>query len=568
MEFSIVRVTAGAVLLGSSIVGVQDLQAQALALEEAAPVTETALEQAPVFTPEQAALMYGISRLEPGRRETVEEFYALRDFEFFWSESMELLAEAVAEAPIHGLPADRYDLAVVTVAEAADPAVLVRAEMAAMDVFLQLAGDLSAGILTPISLDEEMAIKTVRADDADILSRLSSSTVDQVLADMEPQAPEYRELIAEHLRLRSMLESNPWGAKMPTGETLHPGDRDLRVVDLRGRLQRLGYGPEQSVEDPEVFDDALAAEVKTFQRDYGLIDDGVAGFRTFQAMNASPEDRLKQVLVNLERMRWLNHDLGERRIMANIPDYSATMYIGDTPVWHSRTVVGDAEETRTPEFSDEMTYMVVNPTWHIPDSIATRVYLPKLRKDPTVLDRNGMSLYTRSGKKIDPRLVNFTQYSDESFPFRVKQNPSLDNALGRVKFMFPNEFSIYLHDTPAQSYFKKDARAFSNGCVRLEQPIDLALELLDGQYDNPQASFDGWLRSKKERHVNLEKPVEVHLVYRTVWSDPEEGIRYRADIYGRDATVFNALAAKGVDLSGDAAEWAQHGALQAAENRG
>jgi L,D-transpeptidase YcbB len=217
-------------------------------------------------------------------------------------------------------------------------------------------------------------------------------------------------------------------------------------------------------------------------------------------------------------------------------------------VWSSRTVVGEASKTRTPEFADEMTYMVINPTWHIPDSIATRVYLPKLRSDPSVLERSGMRLFTRSGIEIDPRLVNFSQYTAESFPFRVKQNPSAANALGRVKFMFPNQFSIYLHDTPAREYFSRDQRALSNGCIRLEEPLALAYVLIEGQVSDPAASFQSWLDTGSEKYVYLDRPVKVYLTYRTAIPRPDGSIRYREDIYGRDAEVFAALEAKGLRL--------------------
>jgi murein L,D-transpeptidase YcbB/YkuD len=195
-----------------------------------------------------------------------------------------------------------------------------------------------------------------------------------------------------------------------------------------------------------------------------------------------------------------------------------------------------------------MTYFVVNPTWHIPDSIAQRVYLPKLKRDPNVLANSNMRLFTRAGTEINPRLVDFTQYTSANFPFRVKQNPNSANALGRVKFMFPNQFSIYLHDTPSRDLFNRDARAFSNGCIRLEEPLELAYVLLQGQVSDPVAAFAGWQAGGAERHVNLDRPIPVHIGYRTVFVDEEGEVRYRDDIYGRDARVFRALEAAGVTI--------------------
>jgi murein L,D-transpeptidase YcbB/YkuD len=193
--------------------------------------------------------------------------------------------------------------------------------------------------------------------------------------------------------------------------------------------------------------------------------------------------------------------------------------------------------------------MVVNPSWHIPDSIAIRDYLPKLQRNPMVLKNQGIDLMTRSGTVINPKLVDFTQYTPENFPFRIKQRPSDDNALGQVKFMFPNRFSVYMHDTPHRELFPREVRAFSNGCIRLEKPRELAEILLAGQVPDPDASYDGWLATGKERHVDLRRPVPVHIVYRTAWFDEDGTAQYRADVYGRDAKLIEAMEAKGVAMA-------------------
>ena len=243
----------------------------------------------------------------------------------------------------------------------------------------------------------------------------------------------------------------------------------------------------------------------------------------------------------------------QESILSNFTRQEMWDYLDVVFSWSSDMELVVLDELWQTHPDDSMTYMVVNPTWHIPDSIATRVYLPKLRKDPTVLARSNMRLFTRSGVEINPKLVNFNQYTAENFPFRVKQNPNSANALGRVKFMFPNQFSIYLHDTPHRELFVKDARAFSNGCIRLQEPIELAEVLLKGQVPDPQASIDGWLAAKSERYVYLDQPLPVYIMYRSAWADPDGTIQYRADIYGRDGEVFRALEAKGVSLP-DAAQ--------------
>jgi L,D-transpeptidase YcbB len=543
---------AGAAL----IIGISGFPAAFAQVQD--PVEASAGSLTPEAETFRAELAAATASFGDTRSAAIEDFYAARDYAPFWTVSggaaLVALREALEDAPAHGLPASRYDPAALDAAAA--PA---EVEAAAMRQYLRYASDVSSGILVPVEVDDEINVTPHRVGAEHVLTLLASEDAETALAQAAPADPDYAALMAEKRRLEGILGAEAWGAPVPSGPTLREGDRDPRVAALRDRLDRMGYpaaieqGSDQpkagdaEPADPLEFDAALAARLGEFQRDYGLLDDGAAGPRTLAALNASPEERLKQVVVNLERLRWMNRDLGARHFEVNIPDFTVTLYDGDTVLWDSRAVVGERHETRTPEFSDEMTYMVVNPTWHIPDSIAIRTYLPKLQQNPDVLANSNMRLFTRSGEEINPRLVNFDQYTPESFPFRFKQNPNSANALGRVKFMFPNQFAIYLHDTPHRELFERDARAFSNGCVRLEEPIELAQVLLQGQEADPAAAFDAWLTARKERQVNLDQPVPVHILYRTVWSE-DGAIRFRADIYGRDARVFDALQATGVTL--------------------
>lgn len=489
----------------------------------------------------------------------IRAFYAARNHAPFWTAAegkpINDLVAALATAPEHGMPSGRYGGEEIAPLRAgAGPEDAARAEIAMMRAYLAFAGDLSAGVIVPSRADDEISITPERLTPEALLAPLAAGSVADALAALEPQGPEYRALMAEKRRLEAAVAAADWGPEVASGPVLRAGDVGERVAALRERLGRLGYTADTDsgaeIAAGRVFDAGLVSAVERFQGDRGLDADGIVGARTLAAVNGGPEARLRQVVVNLERLRWQADSLPERRIHVNIPDFAVTMYEGDRVVYETRAVVGKATETRTPEFADTMTYFVVNPTWHIPDSIAARVYLPKLKRDPSVLRRSNMRLFTRSGTEIDPALVDFTQVTTGSFPFRIKQNPSAENALGRVKFMFPNQFSIYLHDTPTRDLFARDERAFSNGCVRLQDPLELAYLLLDGQVADPQASFDGWLAAKAEKHVTLARPVAVHLDYRTVWLDPAGELRYREDVYGRDARVFAALQRAGVTLPG------------------
>lgn len=526
--------------------------------EPALPPAPVAPAVEPVASEAEAAairdgLAVELASVPEAERTAIAAFYADRGYAPFWtedgSERATALVASLEGSAAQALPPSRYDadsLRLLFLAPSATPP--AHREVAASVAYLKFAGDLSGGIVTPSKLNPNMTRRPNRPTPDVMLAALSDGPVTEVLQGFEPSSPDYRRLVAEKERLETLSRTESWGPAVSDGPTLHPGDSGPRVVELRRRLARLGYLAPSGDAVDAAFDPSLEAAVQRFQADYGLNDDGVVGAMTLAAVNAPIETRLAQVVVNLERMRWMPRTLGERYLYVNIPDYSVTLFEADAPVWTSKVVVGKTRVTETPEFSGLVSYMVVNPTWHIPDSIAIRDYLPKLQKDPMVLKRQNIRLLTRGGTEINPKLVDFTQYTPENFPFRIKQRPSDDNALGQVKFMFPNEHSIYLHDTPHREYFARDLRALSNGCIRVEKPTELAELLLAGQVADPAAAFQGWVDAKSERSVTLERKVPVHLVYRTVLFDETGAARYRPDVYGRDAEVFEALEAAGVTL--------------------
>lgn len=507
---------------------------------------------APALTPAASTFRDGLARAlagaPEGNRSAIDGFFAERGYAAFWTEpgaarASELI-EALTAAGDQALPAGRYDAESLRLGND-DPA--PAREVALMAAYLAYAGDLAGGVIDPSDVDADITRKPVRPPAAALLAPLATLPVPEALAALEPSDPDYRRLVEEKRALEAQARTESWGPSVSDGPTLHPGDSGPRVAELRARLARLGYlAPGGEAVDPS-FDPALEAAVKAFQDDHGLVGDGVVGKGTLAAVNAPVGTRLAQVAVNLERIRWMPRDLGARYLYVNIPDFTAKLVEDGATVWESKVVVGKVTVTETAEFSGEMTYMVVNPSWHIPNSIAIRDYLPKLQRDPMVLKRQGIDLMTRGGTTINPKLVDFTVYTPENFPFRIKQRPSDDNALGKVKFMFPNQHSIYMHDTPHKEYFARDVRAYSNGCIRVQKVDELARVLLAGQVPDPQAAFDGWVAARSERTVTLARPLPVHIVYRTAFFD-DGALRFRPDVYGRDARAFEALEAAGVTL--------------------
>ncbi len=475
------------------------------------------------------------------------------------------LVAALEGAPAHGLPEGRYHVDVLRAALAAaaggDAEATAAAELALTRAYLRYARDLTSGLLEPQRIDRDLDFAPIRPEPAALLARMAGPDPAAALAALAPSDPGYAGLTAELARLRA-LPSGVWGPTVSEGESIKPGERGPRVAAVRARLTMLGAleapvmatatttaGGAVTTPDPALFDGALEAAVRAFQRENGLNDDGVIGQRTIEAMNASPEDRIGQILVNLERMRWKNYDRGRRHVYVNQADFTVTLMDNGVPLFQERVVVGSRRH-RTPEFSDAINHLVFNPTWHVPRSIAGKEILPLLKEDPDYLAKKNMRLVSRYADETppDPATTDWSSYSARDFPYAIKQAPGDGNALGRVKFMFPNHHSIYLHDTPQKKLFAKDARAFSHGCIRVQDPMRLAYLLLAAQEADPQARIDRLLAAGREAVVRLETPVPVHLDYRTAWIGAAGEVEYRADVYGRDGRVLEALRGAGVEI--------------------
>jgi murein L,D-transpeptidase YcbB/YkuD len=299
------------------------------------------------------------------------------------------------------------------------------------------------------------------------------------------------------------------------------------------------------------YDARIARAVRSFQADHGLNADGVAGESTIREINVGPEARLRSVLVAMERERWSNIDRGRRHIWVNIADFTAKIIDDGRVTFSTRAVVGERDADKsTPEFSHMMTYMELNPDWTVPPGIIRRDYLPRLQANPHALGH--LTITDRRGRVVKRGSVNFAAYSASNFPFSLRQSPGDGNALGKVKFMFPNPHSIYLHDTPHKELFVNEVRDYSNGCVRLAEPMEFAYQLLSRQEDDPKKAFHDVLDTGRQERMTLKEPVPVHLEYRTAFTNAKGRMQYRRDVYGRDAQIHAALIKAGV--AGDGQE--------------
>jgi len=482
----------------------------------------------------------------------IAEWYRKTGYEPLWTgaddaERRQAFLTAIARAADHGLPVQRYDAAALSNAlrSAQTEGDRGRIEVAMTRAYLAWARDLTSGAIDPVRVDPGIVREIDRIDPQTLLSRLANGKADTVLARLLPRTPAYLHLMKAKIGLEAQIDAGGWGAPLAVSP-LEPGMTGPAVVALRDRLIRMGYLAPTATAS---YDRILQTAVQNFQINHGLVADGRAGEGTILELNIPAEGRLKSVIVALERERWMDIDRSARHIWVNLPDFRAKIIDGGRTVFDTRVVIGkNVPDQRSPEFSDQMEHMVINPSWGVPRSIIVKEYLPLLQQNPNAVGH--LQVIDGRGRVVPRGSVNFAAYSSRSFPFGLRQPPSDGNALGKVKFMFPNVHNIYLHDTPSKSLFGHDVRAYSHGCIRVADPFDLAYALLSLQSEAPEEEFQAHLKSGKESTVRLQEYVPVHLVYFTAYPDAKGRIGYRRDVYGRDAALFNALSEAGVALAG------------------
>lgn len=454
------------------------------------------------------------------------------------------LIEAVGQAASHGLPPARYRQSGLRQLDAAAP-VSVEDELKFARTFARWSHDITGGILDPRKIEKGIKREVNRPAVGDLLRLFAQSPDPSAVLDELPLKYHRYEALRAALAAQSKLVASVDVPEVPEG-LWREGVSDPAIAALRVRLAAIGFAaPPQA--SPLTYDAPLTGAVAAFQQAAGLPSDGVAGPRTVARLNRGTGPEADAILVALERMRWMyGHDLNARHVWVNLTEFNARIFERGQQVFETRTVIGKANgEFDTPEFSETMKYIVVNPRWNVPRSITVKEYLPRLQANRHAVSH--LDVVDGKGNVISRDRIDFRKYSASNFPYRMRQKPSDDNALGVVKFMFPNPWNIYLHDTPTKHLFQQSTRAYSHGCIRIGKPIDLAHELLRPQAEDPEAMFSKALSSGRETYLNLRPPVPVHLVYFTAFPDETGRIQRHPDIYGRDALVLTALRKAALD---------------------
>jgi murein L,D-transpeptidase YcbB/YkuD len=489
----------------------------------------------------------------------VRRFYQKRGYLPAWSGKNIPLAQAddllisIRESYDEGLTPEYYHLKsmetilneIRTVPSGtADPRRLAALDLFLTDAFLLLGCHLSSGCLNPVMIETQWFADSARVDVDNVLEKaLRDNTIRESLRNLAPPDKGYRNLKQALIEYRTIAAKGGWG-NVPDGRILKTGMRSNRVSDLRKRLA--SSGDLSSDDETSLFNDAVENAVRRFQHRHGLKADGIVGPETVQALNVPAEKRVRQLEINLERLRWSFRNLGERYILVNIADYHLFVVEHGRSLFSMRVIVGKPF-WNTPVFRAEMKSIVLNPSWNVPTSIALEEIIPKILKDPEYLAEQSIAVLKGWGEKeqvIGPETVEWSLLSEEYFPCHLRQDPGPLNPLGRIKFLLPNQFGVYLHDSPNKGLFGQNVRTFSHGCIRLEKPFDLATYLLSGDPRWTDEAIKEAIVRGKEETIHLPRPIPVYILYLTAWADDQGMINFRKDIYGRDEQLDEALLKK------------------------
>ncbi len=491
--------------------------------------------------------------LDSGRE--LKQFYVNRNYVPAWfknnfpGKNGYVLVDYIRHIDRHGLQPDDYNLSLIekyiwkTISflptHAED---VIKLDVLLTDAFMTIGSHLHYGKVDPEkeAADWKMQRKEAVLHSDIILERALASN--QVGKQLDQLAPAYHSYwrMSEELSFFLSLNSQPW-PEIKADTSIKPGVSHPLIPKIRQRLISLRYLLPDSTS--ETFDKDLEKQVKMYQNDWGLNTDGVIGKTTFEVLNITPAEFVNRLKVNMERLRWFPLQGSEKYIIVNIASRELQMIRGSDTLISMRVIVGK-EPRKTPVFNDKITYMVFSPSWTVPKTILEDDVIPELLKGPGYLEEKNMKLLRRGGLEIAYSEIDWSMVSRTNFPYMVRQDPGPANALGKVKFMFPNPYDVYIHDSPSKGLFASDNRSLSSGCVRVEKPYDLAVLLLADEPGWSPERIRSAMQQNREETVHLKVPVDVMLVYLTAWADGKDRIQFRKDIYHSDDPVLAALSQK------------------------
>jgi len=495
---------------------------------------------------------------EPIHAALILNLYAPAEYQLLWSndaqlDSLDAVAARMAREGLNpaDLPLDALRAARAKTRQQDTDSNHVDVDLLATETLLRATYQLYFGKVNPALLDNNWNFSRELPAAGSLRKAIASPDLSAYLDSAIPRGSIYRATMDGLAHYRELATAGGWPT-VAEGATLRAGDTDPRVRELRSRLRASGHlatGATDSLPDsdsaastplPDYFDAELTEAVKRFQSQHGLVIDGVVGKGTIAALNVPVAMRIDQLRMSLERIRWVQQDLQDEMLLVNIAGFQQYLIRKGAVVFQSRIMVGQPYR-KTPIFRDNIEYLVLNPTWTVPPTILTKDILPAVRKNPGYLRERNLSVLTPDGQVVNPASINWQAMTAKRFPYILRQQPGPQNAMGQIKFMFPNEHLIYLHDTPSRALFDQPERTFSSGCIRIERPLELAEILLAGQSGWDRAAIDKVLLSKATKTVQLAKPVPILIMYLTAVAEPDGQVHFYRDVYKRDAALLQAL---------------------------
>ncbi|HJQ58545.1 MAG TPA: L,D-transpeptidase family protein [Vineibacter sp.] len=480
---------------------------------------------------------------------TLAKAYADRDHAPVWlsdgkpGRRAEALLAALKGLADDGLEPEDYDVTLIEkLLSSETPSDRARADFLMSRGLLLAAADMSSGRVNANAIDFNMSPVQRRPDFA-ALARdgLTASDPQAFLQSLAPAGRQYPALKKALAEWRERAKTEKYTI-VPRGDLLRPGKCDPRVPFIRKRLSETEADVPEAVGDANCYDEKLVDAVKRFQEAHNLSVDGVIGPRVTASLNIPVEEKVQQVVVNLERRRWAPEQLGSRYLWINAADYFVMFVDDGQVVFRSKVIVGTPKD-QTPEITSTMTTFQTNPYWTVPTSIAGEEFLPMLRRDPYVLQKSNMRLFAdwQSDTEVDPASIDWSNVNPKAFPYRIRQEPGASNALGYIFFPFSNRYGIYLHDTGSRFLFTEGSRNFSHGCIRLQNPFDFVEAAVKSGGSVTRQQVEAMANAGRQAHFAFPAPIAIHVTYQTVFADDAGKMQFRDDVYGRDRKVFAAL---------------------------
>lgn len=478
----------------------------------------------------------------------ITAFYQDREFQSVWNKALANEMVQIINASVNeGLNPEDYHAGLfntLSFEQAKTPTNKADYDLLLTDAFLLYCSHLQSGKVNPKTISPEWHVIRREGDPVLTLKQaLLTNQLTNTLYNVLPTHPEYQSL-KESFQICASLLNQPWNF-IPAGETIKIGMEDTRIPLIRERLNQLGDLTPVNLNQSEVYDEGLRQDIVQFQTRHGLENEGEIGKKTLAALNITPANRLNQVKANLERWRWLPQAFGNYYIKVNIANFKLTV-VKNNQIIAAHKVIAGKPARMTPVFSATLQYLVFNPTWTVPPGILKADVIPALKKDTTYLDKKKIAILDESGNSVSAASINWN--SNQAYKYTYRQPPGPNNALGAVKFMFPNNFQVYLHDTPNKELFDKTERAFSSGCIRVQNPLELAILLLNDSVQWNNKSVDKIIATQQTQTIHLVEKPEVFLLYWTVWADELGKVNFRPDVYNRDGKLIEALLQSATDL--------------------